>query len=612
MGNFNIKFDKISFDDIKIYKKISENKINVNNSNNYNEIEYSQEIINETNFFNKDSCYNKIYYNNNDIFYMDPKVSISGKIEDYTDYQNCLTGELNCNELNKIFNGKNLDEYSGKTLYQLYESGIYENTKLVNYINYGFGDLRLIEVLNGEKGFNAIVFQDIEGNYLLSFPCTSVGQKEDIVYDAEHVLSVDFAEIFSTFNLSGLQIGSYHSQKKQARKLAEKYFNKAKQDGVKLNISGFSLGGSLAEDVYLELSKQDIFGFNYEDNNNMGDLILYEPVHNNLSNREVKFLKEMNEKGKINIYCVEGSMVSTYYNHDDLKDIEHFIYADYLTQVKKQLKYDSTFIEEFMNKKISYEYFSFDVNIALKSIFTDNELKHLAFLINNCKIIFGCAHSASNPLEFRDISFDENGNVKRIVQKKDKDGNFYDYQVQSPSFEEISKSIYGTDLKKEMKLLNDFSSFVIDLNDIVKGEKNVFSIKTDSLNAVGVLGNILSSGALDLHERNILFKLKDQYGDYGIGVFNVGNAIEVGLDIYDGCRKIENGLKWSGGKIEKGFKWTGGKIVEGLKWSGGKIEKGFKWTSGKVAEGLKWTGGKIEKGFKWGKEIVGDFVEWIF
>lgn len=632
--SFNIRNNKIKLTSGNTYTYSNSNSMNTNTQ--YEELDYSENFIDGTKFtVLKNSCYDKISYDG-EVFYDENKVSKSGRIEDYTDFQNCLTGQLNVNDLNKmlVLNDYN---YNGKTIYELYQSGAYEDTdKLVKLINLGFGDLKVMEVVDGEAGFDAIVFQDVDGNYLLSFPCTDVSEESgaDIIYDVEHILPVDLQNMSESFNLP--VSATHKNQKKQASELAEKYYKLAKEEGVTINVTGYSLGGSLAEYVYLDLCKKYL---SYKDDEVMGELIVYEAFHNDLSNQQIEFLKEMHKKGKINIYSAEGSTVSSYYNHEDLKDITKFIYVDYINEMRNSLTYDSGFANEFIHKKIEWDYLNFDVYSALKSIYTDEEIKNLAFLINNAKLLYsGAAHDAANPLEYADISFDENGNVRDVVYLEDENGNLYEYKVKSPSFQEITKEIFGTDLSKEIKLLNEFSHLCDDITktyndfdglnpkELYEGLINVFNSFDRNSDGWSIAFTILNSGAVDVHKRKILYDIKNRYGDKGFWIFNVGNAIDLGLGIYDG---FNSAVDWANDAWNTGVDWASDAWNTGVDWVSDAWNVttdfasdawnattdfvGDAWNATTDFAGAAWNATTDFVGDAWdaGTEAVGDFVSFI-
>ena len=51
-------------------------------------------------------------------------------------------------------------------------------------ITYGFGDIKVEEIVKGDNGFDAIVLEDKNDEIMVYFPCTNVKEIDDIMYDA--------------------------------------------------------------------------------------------------------------------------------------------------------------------------------------------------------------------------------------------------------------------------------------------------------------------------------------------------------------------------------------------------------------------------------------------
>ena len=181
--------------------------------------------------------------------------------------------------------------------------------------------------------------------------------------------------------LSNLKKALKESSDKQlesSAELAKKYYEKAKSEGKKLNFSGYSLGGSLAENSYLSLLDQ--YG---DDNQVLNDITLFNPYHNNLSKEQVQQLKKHN----IKIYCNEGDVVSGIFNQDDFKGVTKNIYIDYKTIIQRRVKDALKDDQGQWDEQIAFSIVFFDLhsiaaanNRALKTYDENGNLLSLPWL----------------------------------------------------------------------------------------------------------------------------------------------------------------------------------------------------------------------------------------
>lgn len=189
-----------------------------------------------------------------------------------------------------------------------------------------------------------------------------------------------------------------------------------------MNFSGYSLGGSLAEESYLYLYKK------YESKvDTLGGLKLYNPYHDNLSKKEVKTLKNSDS---FELYCAEGDMVSAMFNFDDFKDEANYIYVDYTSLIEEDLK----------SKDISSFNLPDWTNFLLESEIVgvnQNDLKNLNNIINNFSLIFSCAHSIEAVEAMAAVAFYNDGSLREMI------GN---HEVVGVSFSDVSKNIFGCDV----------------------------------------------------------------------------------------------------------------------------------------------------------------------
>lgn len=312
---------------------------------------YSSLKINKTSAKSKGHDVQKFFnYNNNfkstsiadqlvEYSINDGQVNNSGKISNFTDFQNVALSNLSFFELFY----KNDKSIEGKTIKELFEESLgssnynvddyvnfeldmdkcvslvekessqkYLNLFLGKLVTYGFGDMRVKEIVSGPDGFDAVVLEDKDGNNLIYYSCTDVHEIEDYLFDTYPILDTlgDMGTTGAT--VSGAK-SIHDSQLEQAVKLRDKYLNENKTG--KVNIGGFSLGGSSAETAFFT-----------SDADNLGDLILYNPYHAQIDKNLVDNAAKNN---KLKIYATEGDAVSTINNYDTFSEYTKAIYIGY-------------------------------------------------------------------------------------------------------------------------------------------------------------------------------------------------------------------------------------------------------------------------------------------
>lgn len=281
------------------------------------------------------------------------KINYSGEFANFTDLQKIYMAYFS-NVFNDLETDKDFVE--GKTIRELLNSDKYRNDeRLMKLFECGFGDIRITEVKRGSNGFSALVLQDKSGNYMLHYNCTETeGETSNIVGDAGHdgalaassvtmsiiaavippkdlekygtVLKVmsclGLGDAFATTVVGAAVYGKFclESQRRQARELSEKYINIARSENVKVHLSGYSLGGSLTEEslLYFDKHGKDV----------LGNVTVYNPIHNNLSKEEVKIIKSYGDQYQC--YIAQGDLVSAVSNYDDFKDSARYIGNDYV------------------------------------------------------------------------------------------------------------------------------------------------------------------------------------------------------------------------------------------------------------------------------------------
>ena len=224
------------------------------------------------------------------------------------------------------FFGKNPSEYYGKTIKEIKNSITNNDSKeiLNSLITNGLGEYELVEICN-EDDFDAVVLRDTLGNYIIHFPGTDETETGDLAADALAVVGA----------------GEYCDQVDAARKLTNKYYDLASEERVRINLSGHSLGGHLAEQSYLQIKNYMDFDYNF------GNLVLFNAYHGALSVEEAETIARSQDS---KIYATQGDDVSTIGSYE------------VITQNTKYLKFDSNKDKDSPHSVQSIENYQFDEN----------------------------------------------------------------------------------------------------------------------------------------------------------------------------------------------------------------------------------------------------------
>ena len=443
---------------------------------------------------------------------VDSQINTLGIFEKFTDFQNIMLSDISLMDL--LWEGDEIN-LKNKTIGDLYlENKILEDIEYENImfsgnemlemtikenwnkyrpivlgklVRYGFSDIKIKEKISGLNGFDVFVLEDKTGDIMIYFPCTNLVELEDYLYDSYPIMD--------SLSKKGKLIGNitktkkiFDSQQKQAKEILLKYLNECVN---KVHVSGFSLGGSLAECSYLNCYN--------EYSNKLGNLVLFNPYHNRLNEEEIKILKESN---KLKLYVCEGDSVSTVFNYNDFKDIAETVYIDYHEKLSntvssidnkdsllnlvtnniknrycdniisicnnmkkkrifrfsyilkssirkleklKELDIDATSIIQKINpiiEKISPKLKRFGYD--LENDYDLDFLENLHYL----EIIFTSTHLTYTVDSNKLISFDKSGKVRKRVKVN---GKLYD--VKYPSFDETSVEIFGSNPYKELSNL---------------------------------------------------------------------------------------------------------------------------------------------------------------
>ena len=452
----------------------------------------------------------------------DTQINTNGKFDEFTDFQNIMLSDLSLLEL--LWDGnesdladKNIDELYIESLNSKnfsnieYDKLIFDGNEMIEMakeenrdeykflvlgklVRYGFSNIKIKEKISGKDGFDAFVLEDTDGNTMLYFPCTNLVEEADYLYDSYPVLDSLSNKLGTISNLIGAK-KIYNSQQFQAKELLNECIKKISSNS-KIIVSGFSLGGSLAEVAYLN---------SYKDNSSfLGNLILFNPYHNRLNNSEIKLLKECN---KLKLYVTEGDAVSTVFNYADLSDMAKTVYINYQSCIKdtmndidnkqsvlnlivdnfknkycnriisicddiKQktplnlslhaaLNVVSNGIEKVKKQEIDATNLLKQVNNIVEGIFPVlkkfgfdiSENYNLEFLDNleYVETIFTTTHLTYSVDRNKETSFDQNGNIKSEVEVRGAN-----YRIGYPSFTTTTTKIFGSDPYNELSnMLND-------------------------------------------------------------------------------------------------------------------------------------------------------------
>jgi len=362
----------------------------------------------------------------------------------------------------------------------------YRYLVLGKLVRYGFSKIIVKKRISGENGFDAFLLEDISGNLMVYYLCTNLVELDDFIYDGYNIINSVLKNNKNFINKMIPFRKKYMSQQVQAKEFLEESIRLLPK-GKKLSIFGFSLGGSLAESSFLN---------SYDKCNKiLGNLILFNPYHNNLSLEETKKLKEIK---KLKIYACEGDMVSTIFNYNEFKNNTNPIYINYLERSKiaiENIDKDKNLLNSVINyiknnlcdsainsineNKKNYSKY----NIILKTnlnfkIWLINKIKKIRInavreLKSFSKIVFFLQKIGSKVIKYDDfeflenihfleyiftiphlpyfveiykeISFDKDGNILSIINY-----NGENYNVGYPGFDITSKKIFGTNIYENL------------------------------------------------------------------------------------------------------------------------------------------------------------------
>lgn len=446
----------------------------------------------------------------------DSQINTSGVFSKLTDFQNIMLSDISLLEL--LWEGED-DNITGKTIEKLYLENIdhkqkefieYENLSfngnemlnmadkknwqkyrplvLGKLIRYGFSKYKILKKVSGTDGFDAFIIEDIDKNILVYFPCTNLIDINDYLYDSYPIM--DSLPRITEIGNNKLSIAKkiYYSQQEQAKELLNNCL-KGINNNIKVYVSGFSLGGSLAEASYLNCYNKY--------SNILKDIILFNPYHNRLSEKEAETIKK-----NLKLYVCEGDSVSTIFNYNEFKNVSKSIYIDYKNNVSTTIdeinhdksllnkvvnylknKYIDNYILKIKNIKKNNKIVKLSIGIILNTISKRlerlkklelNTTKKIVSTIKNIQKIqsklekiginidkvydieflanihyieylFTSTHLTYTVDKYKQKSFDKYGNVKKIIKLENTL-----YEVSYPSFEKTSNNFFGSNVYKEM------------------------------------------------------------------------------------------------------------------------------------------------------------------
>jgi len=445
----------IKIKSIATYTKKNENKTNLNSFDEYQEIDYSEiPIYMKKQSLNREEYIeieNKQLERIKQLAALDNQINTSGEFSKFTDFQNIMLSDLSLLEL--VYEGEEKN-INNKTIGQLYIESIsknnndnieydkiildenqmlemskkenwndYRNIILGKLVRYGFSELKIIEKVKGTDGFDAFILEDKNGDKMVYFPCTNLSEYEDYIYDIYPIMS----NINGVTNLLGKTFceKTYNSQQNQAKKLLEKVIKESNQN-TKINLSGFSLGGSLAECAYLNSYKND--------SESLGNIVLYNPYHNVLTEEESNILKQDN---KMKLYVCEGDTVSGVFNYNEFSNIAKPIYIDY-------------------EKNISNTHNAINNNQGIINKITNSfKNEYLDYLIDKCN---DAKEKVSNNIFLNPIEFTLNETIKNIQKLKELEIPLSEIMRTTSN---IIEKIPGINLLEEK---TDFATFFLNAN----------------------------------------------------------------------------------------------------------------------------------------------------
>lgn len=200
---------------------------------------------------------------------------------------------------------------------------------------------KITEVVDSDSGYDAIVYEKKNGEYMIINSCTNPKSAEDIAtlaYSLSRQLTggdelynyiVSTLEKHPAFSyiLSGLSndfdLGEieeakkyYEGQTEDAIELLRKYNNKAKEEGKTLNYFGYSLGGGIALTAYSKLYLEDP---TIKDNITT---TVYNPwighCEQNSSNKNNELINILDDSDNVVIYAAEADIVSQFNTSVDI------------------------------------------------------------------------------------------------------------------------------------------------------------------------------------------------------------------------------------------------------------------------------------------------------
>lgn len=188
----------------------------------------------------------------------------------------------------------------------------------------------IVEVCHTDSGYDSFVLKDVSGNYMIINSCTNDKSLKDILAISYPICkyltgSDDFIQIVFDYLVNNADLTNvsqdyfsilesfdsnhnlYQEQVNDNLEVIEKYCNKAKSDGVKVDLYGYSLGGGIQETAYAKLidSNNDIQKY-------IQSISVYNPFTLCAEEYQDNFIDLLANDKKLCIYSAQQDVVSTF------------------------------------------------------------------------------------------------------------------------------------------------------------------------------------------------------------------------------------------------------------------------------------------------------------
>lgn len=240
------------------------------------------------------------------------------------------------NRIQEIIDEYNIDDNSLNAIVQINKvlSNFNSSDNLNNFskLSEEMLNAEIVEVCKSDSGYDAFVLKDINGNYMIINSCTNDKSLKDILTISYPICkyltgSDDFIQVvfdylvsntdltnvsqeyFSTLEYFNTNTNLYQEQVNDNLKLIEKYCDKAKNDGVKVDLYGYSLGGGIQETAYAIFKNSNS---NTNKQQYIQSISVYNPFTLCAQEYQDNLINSLSNDGKLCIYSAEQDYVSTF------------------------------------------------------------------------------------------------------------------------------------------------------------------------------------------------------------------------------------------------------------------------------------------------------------